>query len=169
MNSCHVPSQVDEPVSGTLDRLPGCNPVQSGPGNAQQQSGCGATTKISAPAWPYTDMTGSRRYKYLGCAQDANGRSRTLDGASRASDDMTIESCLDFCDDKGFRYAGLEYKRECWCGNDVADDRAPVTGILGVCEMPCQGDDSQICGGSGGLSLYKKCDEGAACENAKLM
>jgi uncharacterized protein DUF1996/WSC domain-containing protein len=169
MRSCWVPSGVDEVVSGTLDKLPGCNPVQNGPANAVQGSGCGAPTTISAPAWPYEDVTQSHGYRYLGCAKDANGRSRTLDGPSRLNDDMTVETCIAFCNDRGYKFAGLEYQRECYCGNDVAADRAPVKGILGVCEMPCKGDSSQICGGYGGLSLYEKCPTGEACANAELM
>ncbi|CRK17506.1 hypothetical protein BN1723_011323 [Verticillium longisporum] len=168
MKGCRVPVRVEEQVDGILNRLPGCNPVQRGPGRATQQSGCGATTTISPPQWPYTDMTISHRFRYRGCAPDASGKSRTLNGTDVSSDNMTVARCLEYCDERGFKYAGVEYRRECFCGNFVDHDREPKKGILGVCELPCTGDNNEVCGGYGGISLYEKCSAGAACENADL-
>ncbi|KAG7147381.1 putative fungistatic metabolite like protein [Verticillium longisporum] len=169
MKGCRVPVRVEEQVDGTLNKLPGCNPVQRGPGRATQQSGCGATTTISPPQWPYTDMTISHRFRYRGCAPDASGKSRTLNGTDVSSDNMTVARCVEYCDERGFKYAGVEYRRECFCGNFVDHDREPKKGILGVCELPCTGDNNEVCGGYGGISLYEKCSAGAACENADLV
>ncbi|KAF3359403.1 putative fungistatic metabolite like protein [Verticillium longisporum] len=169
MKGCRVPVRVEEQVDGILNRLPGCNPVQRGPGRATQQSDCGATTTISPPQWPYTDMTISHRFRYRGCAPDASGKSRTLNGTDVSSDNMTVARCVEYCDERGFKYAGVEYRRECFCGNFVDHDREPKKGILGVCELPCTGDNNEVCGGYGGISLYEKCSAGAACENADLV
>ncbi|KAF9882417.1 WSC domain-containing protein [Colletotrichum karsti] len=163
---CRVPVKVNEPVSGQLSALPGCNPVQPGPANAQPQSGCGATTQISQPQWRYKDVTSTLKYKYLGCARDPSGQGRTL-SARKTSDTMTVEFCVKYCNDQGYQYAGLEYAKECWCGNSVAADRMPKKGLLGSCEMPCPGSTADMCGGYAALSLYQKCN--GTCENAALM
>jgi len=90
---------------------------------------------------------------------------RILISASTASDDMTNEKCIDFCSSKGFSIAGSEYSRECYCGNSIPDSGAPVPGVPGNCKMPCAGDESEMCGGSGVITLYQKCS-GDKCENA---
>ncbi|WVQ79634.1 hypothetical protein IAT38_001734 [Cryptococcus sp. DSM 104549] len=78
---------------------------------------------------------------------------RALASASTASDDMTIETCLNFCGNKGFQYAGIEYGRECYCGNSLVNGASltlPSTG----CSVACAGDDTTVCGGGNALSLY---------------
>jgi len=55
MNSCRVPSVVNERVEGSyFAALPGCNPIQNGPGMATQAVGCGAVTTAigQEPAQP---------------------------------------------------------------------------------------------------------------------
>ena len=61
-DNCRVAPVVDEDVGvidplasdnggtlgGVLSTLPGCNPIQAGPGKATQQSGCGAPTLLGA-------------------------------------------------------------------------------------------------------------------------
>lgn len=107
--SCRVPPSIDEQTSGTLNALPGCNPVQPGPGPAQPQGGCGAPTTIGQPHFPFTDFTDSKRFAYTGCALDIQGQARTLSGASDERSDMTIDSCIDFCLKAGFNLAGGKF------------------------------------------------------------
>jgi hypothetical protein len=110
-------------------------------------------------------------YRFLGCAPEerwtTDGAFRTLSGATESSDAMTNERCTAFCEARGFKYAGTEWRRECWCGNSYAPTRQPATTIasLAKCDYKCTGDQAQICGGDAWLSLYEKCEEGAACEN----
>ncbi|KAF5875032.1 putative wsc domain protein [Botrytis fragariae] len=150
-NGCRVPPSVHEQISGVLPKLPGCNEVQNGPGNASPQSGCGATTTIGTPMWPYTDVTKSKSFAYMGCGFDTPG--------------MTIEKCIDYCNSKGFSIAGLEYSTQCFCDNKMLAGRDPVAGLVGGCTMPCSGNDKQICGDAGLLSLYKKCPSSNNCAN----
>lgn len=171
MAGCRVPTKVAEAISGTkLPILPGCNRAYAGPGLAPNPTlDCGAPTTTSSPQWPFKDVTGSLGRRYLGCGADPAGKGRTLDGPSRAADDMTVEGCIGFCESRGgYRYAGVEYGRECYCGNEVARDRMPVKGLLGACEFPCAGDEAEVCGGWAAISLYEKCD-GGNCENVQLM
>ncbi|KAF7887425.1 hypothetical protein EAF00_009719 [Botryotinia globosa] len=165
-NGCRVPPSVHEQTSGVLSKLPGCNEVQNGPENASPQSGCGATTTIGTPMWPYTDVTKSKSFAYMGCGYDTPGQPRTLQGDSLQDiTGMTIEKCIDYCNSKGFSIAGLEYSTQCFCDNKMLAGRDPVQGLIGGCTMPCSGNDKQICGDAGLLSLYKKCPNSNNCAN----
>jgi hypothetical protein len=130
----------------------------------------GAPTPTGTPTEPFTDLT-ELGYRFLGCAPEErwanDGPFRTLSGASEASDAMTNERCLAFCEERGFAFAGTEWRRECWCGNSVASTRVPATTLasLAACDHVCTGDPTQFCGGDAWLSLYQKCEEGEACEN----
>jgi hypothetical protein len=44
MNKCTLNTRVQEPIDGWLTALPGCNPLQAGPGRAVPRTGCGAPT-----------------------------------------------------------------------------------------------------------------------------
>ncbi|WWC90941.1 uncharacterized protein L201_005879 [Kwoniella dendrophila CBS 6074] len=86
-----------------------------------------------------------------GCIQEVGGRA--LNGASLATNDMTLEKCTSFCADKGFAFAGLEYSSECYCGNSLVNG-ATLGAFSTQCNMPCSGNAKQICGGPNGISLY---------------
>jgi hypothetical protein len=161
--ACRIPPSVDEKITGVLDKLPGCNTPTDGPEYAPPQTNCAAGV-IGNQTQYFTDVI-SDGWAYAGCATD-DYFTRTLTGASTSTDSMTVKTCVDFCESKGFVLAGLEYARECYCGNDYsATSRAPKTGVLGACTQACSGDKNEICGAAGALSVYKKCS-GDDCQNA---
>ncbi|KAK4154543.1 WSC domain-containing protein [Chaetomidium leptoderma] len=131
------------------------------------------TTSVpsSTPSGAFTDLT-ALGYRFLGCAPEerwtTDGSFRTLSGATESSADaMTNQRCAAFCTAAGFKYAGSEWSRECWCGNAFAPTRQPATTLasLAQCNFKCTGDLGQFCGGDAWLSLYEKCEAGAACDN----
>ncbi|MFS2021941.1 WSC domain-containing protein, partial [Massilia sp. CT11-108] len=63
---------------------------------------------------------------------------RALTGASTASNSMTIETCLQYCGARGFQLAGVQYGRECRCGNSF-DNSASLSLKSNACGMPCAG------------------------------
>lgn len=93
---------------------------------------------------------------------------------------MTVETCVDHCNNAGFAYAGLEYGRvrtasevdgpalpapadgrpasslrrlkECYCSNSIAP--SATTASESTCNMACSGSLRQTCGGSSRLSVY---------------
>ena len=163
---CRIPSSINEQVSGTLDALPGCNPVQAGPARAVAKTdGCKATNTIGKPQAFYTDLTQTKKFAYVGCGYDSI-YNRKFTGASTSGDTMTVEKCVDFCTGKGFSVAGMEYGRECYCANSIPADAAPKPGYIGDCAMKCSGDNTEFCGGGGTISLYQKC--GSTCKNAEF-
>lgn len=51
-------------------------------------------------------------WKYQGCYTDGNPR--TLSGPTYGDGvAMTGESCIDYCDTRGYAFAGTEYSQEC--------------------------------------------------------
>lgn len=52
------------------------------------------------------------------CFTEATGQ-RALTGFSGAGGTMTIAKCVSACNERGFKFAGLEYARECYCGNEL--------------------------------------------------
>ena len=54
-----------------------------------------------------------------------------------ADSQMTVEKCLQLCADQGNAYAGVQYSKQCFCG-----DTAP-TETADNCDMKCSGDSFQ--------------------------
>jgi hypothetical protein len=57
------------------------------------------------------------------------------------ADQMTVQKCIDGCAAAGYTSAGLEYGKECYCGNisfPPGSSAEPQD-----CSMPCLGDASQ--------------------------
>lgn len=109
---CTLPAFVDEQVTGVLDALPGCNNLTWGPEEATPQS-CDDTAVITDAVLSkyFTDVTASLNWEYVGCGFD-DVSSRTMDGTSESNANMTVQTCIKFCDDAGYSYAGLEYAEQ---------------------------------------------------------
>jgi hypothetical protein len=65
---------------------------------------------------------------------------------------MTPRACTASCEALSFKYAGVEYSGECYCGNTIQNDAAPATS---GCDMTCNGNRTEICGGSNRINLYE--------------
>ncbi|KAG9197338.1 hypothetical protein G6514_001861 [Epicoccum nigrum] len=91
-------------------------------------------------------------YSALGCYTDnANGK-RALTGKSMAADDMSVQKCATFCSQ--FSLFGLEYGRECYCGN--SRDEGSVKASENDCSFSCVGDPNgaEKCGAGDRLNFY---------------
>ncbi|KAI0414822.1 WSC domain-containing protein [Xylaria grammica] len=111
-----------------------------------------------SPTLEFGDSRG-RNYTYIGCWNETYGLPgtaalRALDGNNEVlPGTMTVEKCLDFCAAHGaYLFAGLEYSRECWCGNEV--NALSVQLPDNFCDTPCDGANTTACGGALRLSLY---------------
>ncbi|XP_033102142.1 WSC domain-containing protein 2-like [Anneissia japonica] len=87
----------------------------------------------------------------LGCYSDVVDKRALRDSFSSDSRRMTIPRCLRQCYTKGFRYAGLEFRSECYCGNILFQKKANES----LCHLKCAGDESQFCGGIAFVSIYE--------------
>jgi len=65
---------------------------------------------------------------------------------------MTLEACQAFC--SAFTYFGVEYSRECYCGNSFNAGSVPAPAA--DCSMTCMGAPSQYCGAGNRLSVYAR-------------
>ncbi|KAI1390240.1 uncharacterized protein F4822DRAFT_230075 [Hypoxylon trugodes] len=106
-------------------------------------------------------------YKYVGCWSETTpvtpevhaleGPYLTVPGL------MKVSACLGFCsmshnkhdptgEKKGYRYAGLEFSRECWCGDTLSEHSFHL--VDSACDTPCDGANTTACGGHLALTLY---------------
>lgn len=84
-----------------------------------------------------------------GCYSEATTR-RALDDKSYADEDMTLAACAKFC--AGYSYFGVEYARECYCGNKL--NAGAMQRSAAECNLICSGSYCDFCGAGGRLSLY---------------
>ncbi|KAF7903668.1 uncharacterized protein EAF01_006717 [Botrytis porri] len=95
-------------------------------------------------------------WSYVGCYSDNVG-ARTLTtnvatpGGGAA---LTIQICQSTCQKLGYVLAGAEYSGECYCANNIFNGGGLASDGETGCNMPCNGNASEICGGSARLSLY---------------
>src|ERR1700753_4005532 len=106
-----------------------------------------STTATSTPASTPSTLGD---YEFVSCWAEPEDGSRTLVTVYGA-DDMTNEKCAGLCG--GSLYIGTQWSRECWCGPSLATGSAEAPST--DCSYVCDGDATEICGGSRRLSLYK--------------
>ncbi|KAI8723586.1 hypothetical protein NCS52_00214500 [Fusarium sp. LHS14.1] len=80
-------------------------------------------------------------YSYIGCFGSRTGF-LTFEETSQ-SGDMTIQSCIDVCG--GSTYIGV-YEQTCYCA-DRLDANTRAVADESNCNVPCPGNDEQLCGG----------------------
>ncbi|KAL2201413.1 WSC domain-containing protein [Corynascus similis CBS 632.67] len=127
------------------------------PCNGNELETCGGNGVFSIysdPTFlPVEDVTVAD-YKPLGCWTDDSklGRALTYRQDQVDSATLTTEKCLHACHQGGYPFAGTEYSGECYCGVVIGNDTyaAPAE----ECDMPCNGDSDETCGGRGRLNLY---------------
>ncbi|KOS16622.1 WSC domain-containing protein 2 [Escovopsis weberi] len=108
----------------------------------------------------------SKKYSYFGCFNETtqipgSADTRALgDGINESKEgEMTVPLCLAYCSlgATEYRYAGLEWSRECWCSQSIAGIAEKLNDSS--CSYPCEGDNTTICGGALKLSVYRLSSE----------
>jgi len=120
----------------------------------------------------FTDLTPSG-FRFLGCAPEERRvvpfdfPGRTLTSLMTSDNAMANAKCIAFCANAGYKYAGTEWSRECWCANSYAPMRQPATTVASLesCNYRCSGAAGEFCGGDSWISLYERCEVGEGCEN----
>jgi hypothetical protein len=64
-------------------------------------------------------------------------------------------SCVTQCAQQGYRYAGVEYGDECYCGTGYVGGVLPQAANASDCNMRCPGSYYYNCGGSWRMQIYK--------------
>ncbi|KAL8735064.1 MAG: hypothetical protein Q9181_002948 [Wetmoreana brouardii] len=123
------------------------------PGNSAETCGAGNRLDLyrkttTAPSASQSSPI-SPSYASQGCYTEAT-KGRALIGKTYYDNALTIEKCATACN--GYNYFGLEYYRECYCGDDLQDGSVPASST--ECKYACTGDSSELCGGDYRLNLY---------------
>ncbi|KAK6757437.1 hypothetical protein RB195_015328 [Necator americanus] len=88
----------------------------------------------------------------LGCFED-NKKDRALSGfAYEFKSDNSVEKCRSTCYRAGFIYFGLEFGRECFCGDTLTKSSLDETRCT---EYRCTGNSSQFCGGFNAVEIFR--------------
>ncbi|KAF8591287.1 WSC-domain-containing protein [Ramaria rubella] len=91
----------------------------------------------------------------IGCWSDKPSM-RTLEGGAYYVDPRynNQETCVAFCDFRGYTYAGVEYGRVAYCGDEIQNGATEQ--LATDCTMPCAFNAShEECGGPNRLTLFK--------------
>ncbi|PQE05793.1 wsc domain-containing protein [Rutstroemia sp. NJR-2017a BVV2] len=131
------------------DSIPGLSSPSSGNSTS---SSTGTTSTASAAPTPNSPVIVQSigQFAFVGCYTEAT-TGRALSDSTYANDNMTVESCYTFC--SAFAWFGVEYRRECYCGNTInAGSVLSTTG--NTCTLTCMGNSSEYCGGSSRLQMY---------------
>ncbi|PMD64690.1 WSC-domain-containing protein, partial [Hyaloscypha bicolor E] len=124
-----------------------CNTPCSG--NSSEICGTGARLSVYQnqvyipPPSPPAHEAQSGNYSWQGCIMEVtNGGPRALSDFAYYNDTMTVEACVNAC--SAYTYAGIEYGRECYCGNTInpGGGPAPTTD----CSFLCPGNSLEYCG-----------------------
>ncbi|KAI1078558.1 WSC domain-containing protein [Whalleya microplaca] len=128
--------------------------------SGNQTQACGGVSLLSvyrnaslaAPA--AVASVGSTGFGYVGCFDEGGGR--VLGAAMVGDDALSVEKCVGVCAGQGFRFAGTEYGRECWCAGEMRQGAVKIGEDR--CGMLCAGNRGQFCGGPGAISVYAKAE-----------
>merc|ERR1719186_1352983 len=73
------------------------------------------------------------------------------------SSNLTPETCNEMCLKKSYTYFGVQYSKECRCGNELPSlsRKKPME----ECGMLCTGDNTRTCGGPWRNNVWKVCKE----------
>lgn len=93
----------------------------------------------------------------VGCYTDTSALSRQMPIQPEGCDYepeifRTAVSCMDDCASIGYKFSGVQNGRECWCNIEPP----PYYLVGGKCDLPCEGDATQLRGGTASLLVYPR-------------
>jgi hypothetical protein len=115
-----------------------------------------STISTTSTASSSSSASAIASWSFLGCYTDSV-TARTLPvgmdvpGGAAA---MTVELCLAACETAGYVLAGVEYAQECYCGNNFQNGGGPAPDGNALCDMACNGNPAETCGGPNRLDAY---------------
>ncbi|XP_063415231.1 sialate:O-sulfotransferase 2-like [Mytilus trossulus] len=96
------------------------------------------------------DFMREGHYKgYIGCFVDDGHR---LLRRFAGDGNMSLGKCRHLC--RGYKYLGLQYANQCFCGNYLNHRVYPQSSEL-QCHMGCTSEPHRMCGGTWRNSVYK--------------
>ncbi|KAK3989078.1 WSC domain-containing protein [Cladorrhinum sp. PSN332] len=120
------------------------------PCTGDSQQTCGGDSHLSLYEFGFTSTPGS--YLSEGCYTEAQGI-RALSDFAYYNDNMTVALCANAC--TGYNFFGLEYGRECFCGNSINTANGSAPTAISECSFQCPGNPAERCGAGNRLNLYR--------------
>ncbi|PHH62812.1 hypothetical protein CDD81_6704 [Ophiocordyceps australis] len=115
------------------------------------------TSSLSVPPTGPIVWPGNAEFAFYSCVSEPSKGRLLATQMVNDGNSMTVELCLQAC--SSYAWAGVEYGRECWCG-----DSLNLAGSVGAiparnvsqaeCNIPCPGDGNVYCGAGLRISLY---------------
>lgn len=112
-------------------------------------SSTSSSTSATYTGPPVTSQ-GNVNFTYFSCVSEPSNARLLTTQVENNGTYMTIEKCLSDC--YMYAYAGVEYGRECWCGNSLTTGYANMSDSQ--CSFSCPGNSSEFCGAGNRLNLY---------------
>ncbi|EJD42768.1 WSC-domain-containing protein [Auricularia subglabra TFB-10046 SS5] len=92
-------------------------------------------------------------WKYLSCNAEAASGPREIDhGMDIDIEQVTVERCLDACAAANYTVGGLQFGQECRCDNVALPPGETLPDEK--CQLPCNGNANEFCGGPGANLVY---------------
>lgn len=114
---------------------------------------CGGPNRLNI----YTYLATNPNWKAWGCFTDSrDARTLLFRTAVAGNAPMTIELCQAACQSAGYALAGVEFSQECYCANALTSCGIPAPEGNAGCNMVCQGNKAEICGGPNRLNLFSQ-------------
>ncbi|XP_040583031.1 xylosyltransferase oxt [Lepeophtheirus salmonis] len=86
----------------------------------------------------------------LGCFLDSVNQRILNEKFLKFNNDNSPKKCIEACTFYGFTFAGVQYKKECFCGNSLPKDTSEVS----TCDLPCPKQEDGMCGGYLSMNIY---------------
>ncbi|XP_054711088.1 xylosyltransferase oxt-like [Uloborus diversus] len=99
----------------------------------------------------YCPLKGGVPYSHIGCFRD-DAQNRLLPNLFRKITHNSPVRCVDLCLQSGFQYAGVQYRKECYCGNTRPLSEFKVNNSM--CNMPCPKNSPSTCGGYFTMNVF---------------
>lgn len=110
--------------------------------------------KLYAHSMPrFCPLKGNGSGEYLGCFIDSDNN-RDLEGSFQELEENSPEICINHCLRGGFNYAGLQYGKECWCGDSYGKHGKNVEEHCGT-KCPGAAHQHEKCGGYLSSRIFK--------------
>lgn len=108
------------------------------------------------PVGPATNA-GPAGWGFVGCYTDSTQARTLINGypVQGGAQNMSVANCAAACGTNGYTLSGVEYSGECYCGNNFSNGGAPAPDGLNGCNMICNGNSSEFCGGPNRLDVYR--------------
>ncbi|TVY35500.1 WSC domain-containing protein [Lachnellula subtilissima] len=144
------------PCAGDINQICGGNGIGSGAGGSYislfaDARGFSGNVTTTPPSGPFVNP-GVGGYTSIGCyTEGTSGRalSQQLTPTSK-----TVAKCVNACSAGNYKYAGMEYGGECWCGNFISNGASSTAST--DCSMTCADNGTEYCGAGSRLNMYQR-------------